>query len=148
MKKGEFANKIAIDTHKYVVNFYPSLSSSPKKSTYTQYCKYALMKYKPWNGCVDEIWGGEDATDDDIQNAWNAFVDSLGDDIPDRLRRELDKYESTRVSGNNEDDAARVERNEEGSFYSGEAAPPQGKTILYKTNRTCNKSLKIGLLMK
>ncbi len=74
VKRGEYANKIAIDTHKYVVNFYPCVSSSPTKPTYTQYCKYALMKYKPWNGQVDEIWGGENASDDDIQNIWNTFV--------------------------------------------------------------------------
>ena len=94
VKSGEFANKIAIDHHKYVVNFYLSVSSSPLKPTYTQYCKYALMKYKPWNGHVDEIWGGEDASDDEIINVWNTFVTSLGDTIQDHFQQELDKYES------------------------------------------------------
>ena len=109
-----------IDTGKYVINFYPSPSCSPTKDTYTQYCKYALMKYFPWQDDPVNSYGGENETDEEVQNKWIQFLHSLGDDIPDLLQRELDQYAATR----NDDGNHNVPLQGDDSFRSDEALIP------------------------
>ena len=60
-------NKIKIEPKKNkVVVFFPDLSSSPDSATFVDYCKYALMKYKPWETTPDNLWGGKDAKKEDM----------------------------------------------------------------------------------
>ena len=127
---GQSKNKICKDTVKYVINFFPSPSSDQRNSErYTEYCKYALMKHRPWAGCVDNAWGGSDATSSDIKKSWNDFLATFDPTdssrlIPDTLRRAYDLHQrasKTRGQGNDHEDA--INANEEGSYFSGDALP-------------------------
>jgi len=125
-QRGPSTNKIMLDTAKFVVNFYPSPSSSPTKDTYTYYCKYALMKYSPWQDNSVNSWGGKNATDDEVHNKWIQFLQSLGDDIPDLLQRELEQNATNRNDDENNDDRQR----EDSSFRSEETIIPSQEDYL------------------
>ena len=65
--------------HKAVVRSYPQLPSDPEDPNYGQYCKYMLIKFKPWEGAPCNAWGGDEdghPVDEVFINAWNAFVES------------------------------------------------------------------------
>ena len=55
-KKGKGKNKIrAHMKNNFVAVFYPRFSSNPKSPKYEEYCKKALLKYKPWSGAMDSV---------------------------------------------------------------------------------------------
>ena len=79
---------------KFVALFYPRPSSNPDGKAYADYCKYSLMKYRPWSGAYESSWGGPNATSNDIIQSWDDFVDALrqsNSPLPDVLRREIDE---------------------------------------------------------
>ena len=45
-----------------VVRTFPNVSSNPQGPNYADYCKYQLIKFKPWTTRVCDAWGG--LTDD------------------------------------------------------------------------------------
>ena len=107
-ERGAHRNKIKRRVQeKTVVVFKPRLSSDPQSPTYTQYCRHALMKYKPWAGQQpSSLWGGEDATDADIQSAWSDHLESYavqGLQIPDFIRKEIEAYHSNPPPNQEED---------------------------------------------
>ena len=81
---------------KTVVVFTPRLSSNPSSRTYTDYCRYSLMKYVPWDGqSPSALWGGDDATEAAIQKAWEYHLQSYKEQnlaVPDFIRREVEEY--------------------------------------------------------
>ena len=81
-----------------VIVFQPRLSSDPQSPSYTDYCRFALIKYKPWPGQhPSSLWGGANATDEQIQLAWTNHVRSYsqrGEMVPDFVRREIELYHS------------------------------------------------------
>ena len=63
--------------NKAVVRSYPQPSSNKDGPNYGQYCKYMLIKFKPWEGAPYNAWGGNEddhPLDEDFISAWNAFV--------------------------------------------------------------------------
>jgi len=88
---GSSRNKITRDNDKYVIKLYPSPPDTPAE--YTQYCKYALMKYHPWslesrNTCKQL----EEIDDAGICNLWEFYIQSIeasGDNVPDFLQRAI-----------------------------------------------------------
>ena len=65
---------------KTVVVFTPRLSSNPSSPTYTDYCRYSLVKYVPWAGqSPSALWGGDDATEAEIRKAWEDHLQSYKD---------------------------------------------------------------------
>lgn len=45
-----------------IVRTFPTYSSNPQGNKYDQYCKYQLVKHKPWHGSVSTSWGGVEGT--------------------------------------------------------------------------------------
>ena len=94
---GQSKNKICKDTVKYIINFFPSPSSDQRNSErYAEYCKYTLMKHRPWAGCVDNVWGGSDATSSDIKNhgmiSWQRLILLICQDLFLTLYKERMTY--------------------------------------------------------
>ena len=113
-----------------VINFYPVYSCDPQGPSYIDYCKISLLKYKPWKDDHTQVWGGTDATSEDVKRVWDDFVARLGEDAPDRLLREIDMAQRslrqttsrTHHSGqtNEEHDYT---NNPQGSYVSDDAVP-------------------------
>jgi hypothetical protein len=51
------------------------------------------MRHKCWEGDSESVWGGEDATDEDAQNAWKEFLLQCEGNIPDFLRHEIEQFQ-------------------------------------------------------
>ena len=50
--------KMANRNNKTVVLTFPTTSNSRMSCYYDQYCKYFLVKHKPWHGSIENDWGG------------------------------------------------------------------------------------------
>ena len=88
--QGEGKNKICRKYKTVVPNFFPRPSSNARSKDYPAYCRFALMKYKPWNTTPNNVWGGDLTNDATIVSIWQDYLVLLGDDAPDSLRREID----------------------------------------------------------
>ena len=59
-----------------IVRTYPSYSSNPRGKHYPQYCKYQLIKYKPWHGQISNVWNSLPDTDENYIAAYHEFISS------------------------------------------------------------------------
>ena len=57
-----------------VPRIFPTYSSNPKGPNFAQYCKYQLLRYKPWNISQDNAWDNEEPSDQNIINKWQQFL--------------------------------------------------------------------------
>ena len=57
-----------------VPRIFPASSSNPKGPNFAQYCKYQLLRYKPWKISQDNAWDNEEPSDQNIINKWQQFL--------------------------------------------------------------------------
>ena len=70
---------VSIRSKKAVVKTTPRHSSNPATPKYWLYCKYSLMKFKPWHANFLQSLGIEEAEEEEVLpciyiNAWKEFV--------------------------------------------------------------------------
>ena len=77
----EFATKYCISkaglkpqSTDVVVRAFPSFSSNPAGKNYLLYCKYQLIKYKPWSDTPKNAWDGEEDSNSIFTRVYNAFL--------------------------------------------------------------------------
>ena len=63
-------------TFSVVIKTYPNYSSSPKGPSYGLFCKYQLLRYKPWQHSVDNTWGNKEGTDSIYIEQWHSFLET------------------------------------------------------------------------
>lgn len=66
-----------------IVRTFPHISSNPAASTYGEYCKFRLIKWKPWAGIVDIAWQDFIASEGEAQDytfiaTWTSFFCERG----------------------------------------------------------------------
>ena len=59
-----------------VVKTYPNYSSSPKGPSYGLFCRYQLLRYKPWQHSVGNAWGNKEETDSVYIDQWHSFLET------------------------------------------------------------------------
>lgn len=59
-----------------VVKTYPNYSSNPENEHYGLFCKYQLLKYKPWKLTPADAWNGLPEKDDTFITCWKTFLSS------------------------------------------------------------------------
>ena len=57
-----------------VVKTHPNYSSNPKGPSYDLFCKYQLLKYKPWLHSFDSAWDDQDNSDVVYVEKWHEFL--------------------------------------------------------------------------
>ncbi|XP_020896155.1 uncharacterized protein LOC110235051 [Exaiptasia diaphana] len=57
-----------------IPRIFPTYSSNPKGPHFGQYCKYQLLRYKPWKINENNAWGSEEPTDDTFIRSWHDFL--------------------------------------------------------------------------
>ena len=57
-----------------VPNIVPIYSPNPKGQNYSMYCKFQLLKYKPWKNCINDAWGTTDPNDQTYITKWHNFL--------------------------------------------------------------------------
>ena len=75
----EYWNKICYHNRnkRHVGIFYLKRSSDPNNILYYEYCKYSLMKYKPWAGCKENSYGGIENSNENIIKLWEDYVNDI-----------------------------------------------------------------------
>jgi ATP-dependent DNA helicase PIF1 len=57
-----------------VPRIFPTYSSNPKGPNFGLYCKYQLLRYKPWQTTQNNAWDGQEPTDEIFINCWHEFL--------------------------------------------------------------------------
>ena len=102
-QKGRFRNKLRRHRRKVVTKFTPKLCCDPAGKQYAEYCRYALIKYRPWEGSILNAWG------ENAINEWYAFLAALASNgirPPDFLDREINAYLAIQKKNSHADDVA------------------------------------------
>jgi hypothetical protein len=57
-----------------VPRIFPTYSPNPKGPNFGLYCRYQLLRYKPWSTTPNNAWGDEEPTDEILINHWQDFL--------------------------------------------------------------------------
>ncbi len=57
-----------------IPRIFPTYSPNPKGPNFGLYCKYQLLRYKPWQATQNNAWGDQEPTDDVLINSWQEFL--------------------------------------------------------------------------
>ena len=78
-----------------IVRAFPCLYSNPKSVHYPTFCKYQLLKFKPWRNSINTAWDNLDVEDTNLFcEKWSEFLQShLGQALVPNWRRQLDNAE-------------------------------------------------------
>ena len=57
-----------------VPRVYPTYSSNPKSTNFGLYCKYQLLRYKPWKNKQEDAWGNQEHNNDVFTSQWKSFL--------------------------------------------------------------------------
>ena len=68
-----------------IPRIFPTYSPNPKGQNFGLYCKYKLLRYKPWKTTQNNAWGDQEATNKILNNSWQELLQtSYGQsNIPD-----------------------------------------------------------------
>ena len=57
-----------------IPQIFPTYSPYPKGPNFGLYCKYQLLRYKPWRTTQNNAWGDQEPTDEVLINCWHEFL--------------------------------------------------------------------------
>ena len=79
------ASKLKQRDKSVIVKTYPNYSSNPKSEDYGLFCKYQLLKYKPWQYTPDDAWDNLPQADETYITCWKTFLltDTAKSLVPD-----------------------------------------------------------------
>ena len=79
----QFATKFKVVSSKLtkmpeniIPKVFPTYSSNPRGPNFALYCKYQLLRYKPWLRTQSNAWGDVEATSEVLINSWQEFLQS------------------------------------------------------------------------
>ena len=79
----QFATKFKVVSSKLtkmpeniIPKVFPTYSSNPRGPDFALYCKYQLLRYKPWLRTQSNAWGDVEATSEVLINCWQEFLQS------------------------------------------------------------------------
>ncbi|KAJ7337854.1 hypothetical protein OS493_008012 [Desmophyllum pertusum] len=72
MSKG----KLVLRSDNIVPNIFPTYSPNPNGKYYSMYCKYQLLRYKPWKNSQNDAWGTTQPGDQTYITEWHNFLNT------------------------------------------------------------------------
>ena len=57
-----------------IPRIFPTYSPNHKGPNFGLYCKYQLLRYKPWRATQNNAWGDQEPTDEVLINCWHEFL--------------------------------------------------------------------------
>ena len=70
--KGNLVNQSSL----IVPRVFPNYSPNPKGKFSSLFCKYQLLKFKPWTNNPNNAWNSEEPCDQTYINAWHEYLSS------------------------------------------------------------------------
>ena len=123
-----------------IIRTFPIFSPNPSGKNYGNYCKYALIKYKPWSGEVNTAWDGLDDCHENHIQCYHAFLasESAAHYIP-MLQQELEQ--ARRYNGHDDEDNNSDDDDEEVPQREGE---PEECMLLCRLNQRYDDTISQG----
>ncbi len=114
--RGELTKRVNL----YIVRTFPKISANPAGPDFGKYCKYQLIKFKPWEGQPSNAWNNEDESDQMFINAYEFFLmtDEFAEENVFRYSDETDRvhdaqcgqtFENDPSDNQNDDDESEVD---------------------------------------
>lgn len=69
-------NKLTKQADNIIPRIFPIYSSNPKGPNFPLYCKYQLLRYKPWRVSQENAWDDEKPSNDVFVQKWQEFLDT------------------------------------------------------------------------
>ena len=89
-----------------IVRTFPTYSSSPQSPNYGLFCKYQLLRYKPWLHHPGHAWTDEEENDSTFVSHWNQFLQTeAAQTLVPNWSRELDAVSRYIESDSSDEDA-------------------------------------------
>ena len=123
-----------------IIRTFPIFSPNPSGKDYGNYCKYALVKYKPWPREVNTAWDGLDDCHENHTQCYHAFLssESAAHYIP-MLQQELEQ--ACRYNGHVDEDDNSDDDDEEVPQREG---VPEEWMLLYRVNQRYDETISQG----
>ena len=97
-------NSLKKRTKPVIVRTFPTYSSNPQSQYYGLFCKYQLLRYKPWINNYTSVWESEEEKDSTLIFHWNQFSQTeQAQHLVPNWSRELDTI-SACIEGNSDHD--------------------------------------------
>ena len=98
------SSKLQVRTKPVVVRTVPNYSSNPAGLNYELYCKFQLLKFKPWSHSSENAWDNEQEVDGLYVSKWKEFLETdLGvRSVPNwkRLLEDTNRYDQNDETDN------------------------------------------------
>lgn len=69
-------NKLSAQSCNTIPRIFPVYSSNAKGPNFGLYCKYQLLRYKPWQTTQDNAWGDQPGSNEIYITSWKNFLES------------------------------------------------------------------------
>ena len=69
-------NKLSTQPYNTIPRIFPVYSSNAKGQNFGLYCKYQLLRYKPWQTTQDNAWGDQPGSNEVYIGSWKNFLES------------------------------------------------------------------------
>ena len=100
----------------YVVRTFPKISANPGGPDFGKYCKYQLIKFKPWEGQPSNAWNNEEESDEMFINTYDRFLlTDSAEDYVFRYYEETDLVHAALHGQDDEDDQRQDESDDDDS---------------------------------
>ena len=79
------SGKLVIQPKNLIPRVFPTYSSSIKSPNFGLFCKYQLLRYKPWKTTPQDAWGNKQENDELFISQWKTFLQSeyAHNNVPD-----------------------------------------------------------------
>lgn len=101
-------NKLTVQPHNMIPRVFPVFSSNSKGPNFGLYCKYQLLKHKPWHTTQDNAWDCQEGTDEIYITKWKEFLQT-----PYAEEHVPDWYEKLQSVQNNTEEEPNIEHSSE-----------------------------------
>ena len=68
-----FNNELTKLRENIIPRIFPIYTPNPKGPNFGLYCRYQLLRYKPWRTTQNNAWGDQEPTDEVLINCWHEF---------------------------------------------------------------------------
>lgn len=69
-------NKLSTQPYNTIPSIFPVYSSNAKGENFGLYCKYQLLRYKPWQTTQDNAWGDQPGSNEIYISSWKKFLET------------------------------------------------------------------------
>ena len=78
-------NKLTRVSDDVIPRIFLNCSCNPRGPNFAQYCKYQLLRYKPWKIMQENAWDNEEPSDETMINKWQEFLQTAyaKENVPD-----------------------------------------------------------------